>query len=138
MGACGCGDNPPREIYQVGRGQFLGLAPYLGCSYCDTGIGYDLTFLDEKGLKDWADGVPTEKIDFDEFGGTNNGLMLGCIGADELRKAARALVETQEIDGTLEEYGTIDDWLSDFGLRLLQEAFRIHLKEVAENKEKRL
>lgn len=125
---CGCGNMSPDEVFKVGKGKYLSVSTYHGCDYCSTGLAFDIHFFNEKGRKDWCDGLKPQALEFDEYGGNGGqGLMLGFVGVEELRKAAKKL------DLTLDDYESVDDWLADNGLRLLQEAFRIHLEEIAKN-----
>lgn len=130
MGACGCGDNSPDKVYRIGKGRFLGVAAYLGCSYCGTGVGFDLTFMNAAGRKLWADRIKVETLEFAENPADGSSLMLGCVGLDELREAAAKMQADKRMERGFRGFRTVEDWLDEHGLELLQEAFRIHLMKL--------
>lgn len=136
MGACGCADNAPDEIYRIGRGKYIAVASYHGCDYCDTGIGYDIRFFNEEGRKLWAHGLKSKPILFDEDGVYDSGLMLGCVGLRELKEGAKTLIAEKRIGNKFTGYRNVADWLDDNGLELLQAAFRFHLKEIQGERER--
>lgn len=129
MGACGCAENSPQKVYGLRKGCYLGVAPYLGCDYCDTGIGYDLTFMNEHGRRNWADGIPLASLEFARDPADGSSFMLGCVGINELREAAKKLRADGWMADGFKDFRSVDEWLEEYGLMLLQEAFRIHLKQ---------
>lgn len=130
MGQCGCGEQTSDRGFKQ-RGSILAVQVYDGCEYCDTGIMVMLYWFTHKSV--FLSGVPIEKApEPSEFGGNEgHGICFPLLGKDDLRAAAKELIrESGPISPRGDGYRNLDDWLADYGLRLLQEALRHKRKEV--------
>lgn len=118
MGQCGCGDLYPVAAFHIGEG-YLIVSEYWGCDYCGTSPSVDLYYFNQEGFDDFCKGMKVITPKPDQYGGLNGrGWQFTQVGKDELLKA----VKTLEGEGheTWEEYGSLADYLSDNGRRLIQ------------------
>lgn len=124
MGECGCGDWEADVIYRVKKPCIIGLRVYRGCRDCDTGVGVALDFFTPKSeyIRDCDvsyDAIP------DEYGADLPGLPLFEVG--DLIEASRTI--DSKVGNGGNDYATIQDWLYDNGLTLIQEAMAIRDKK---------
>lgn len=134
MGQCGCGDMHLIAAHRVaGTENVLAVDEYWGCRECGTPIAITLRYFDAPGWLDWgrwyhppgrdAHATPEPEMAADEYGGEEGfGWAFPLIGKAELVQAAREGEELKRV--RLEDYATLADLLSDWGLELLQEALR--------------
>lgn len=129
MGQCGCGDMNLTAAYPVaGTDAVLGIDEYWGCRECGTPLGIVVLLFDPKGREEWVE-VSGLKLgpafEAGEYGGGPAGELFGLtlpfVGQDDLVAAVREGEELKNV--RLEDYETLADLLSDWGLELLQEAF---------------
>lgn len=123
MGECGCGDLYLRRGRRVeGTEGVLAADVYQGCRYCNSPLAVRLYFFDEQGWQEWGDGVPmAETMEPDEFGGNDgHGWHVTLFGRDELVQAAREDEELSRV--RLDDYSSLADLLSEWGLHLLKRA----------------
>lgn len=120
MGACGCGESEPQQVYTVGD-FVLGIWEYHGCTYCDTPIGvavqiYTREVADRYDLLDKITG---------EFAPGPHGFaekVVPLVGRRELVAAAEEIEAEEGAVG--DEYDGLGEWLADNGLKLLERALR--------------
>lgn len=127
MSQCGCGDTDIREVHRLaGTEASIGIQKYYGCRECFEGPGVMLYLLNPKGLSDWVmPGIEAREISPDEFGGNEGrGIRVPIFEIKDLVKATQTLIDTGDI-ADMEDYAGIEDWLSDYGLAVVQEAMRI-------------
>ena len=116
MCECGCGNMNPIAAYKVG-GNVLIVDEYHGCSDCCTPIGLSLHIFSPKEAKEWLD-EPVREI-FKPMPPTSwDERYFSFVGKDELVAAAA------EFEEDYQQYDSLSDFLSDFGLRLLQSAMK--------------
>ena len=88
----------------------------------------------------WLDGAKIEKYIPDDFGGNHGfGISFGLFEVKDLEAEAKEIIakESGEIDPDGEGYTTIQDWLNDFGLVMIQGAMRRYPKRIKEEEKKR-
>ena len=120
MGECGCGDFHPYESYRLGD-YVLAIEIYKGCSYCNTGLMVGLHLFTDAEARRY-DIEAHKEFKPDEYGHSQIDLPL--IGKDDLVKAA------QKLEPEFSEYGDLMNFLSDYGLELLQNAINNRLEEL--------
>ena len=118
MGQCGCGDFSPTAVYAV-KGCDVAVEVFNGCRDCDAPIALRVNFFTKRAP--FMRGSMVERVTPDEFGA---GLpRIPIFHLDDLRQAFR---EAAPFDPTDEDnYETIDDYLADHGLRIVQRAMEI-------------
>lgn len=116
MGQCGCGDLNLDKVWRIGD-FYLVADRYMSCRDCQTPIGVMLSIFTKKEAKDW--GLKSEGKFEPENGYAEKPLPFFDVAA--LVKAA----EKCEVNKSLGEYDSLADILHDYGLELIQEAFRI-------------
>jgi hypothetical protein len=130
MGECGCGDFQPHKSLKVDE-SILSVELYDGCQDCETGLMVTLYRFTPDEARDW--GITEDDLaQFDDIGMFNIPLM----DADDLVEAYNAL-EAEGDTEPVEEYANLGDWLSDNGLRLLQEALWNRIRKTREEEDKR-
>jgi len=136
MCQCGCGEMPIEKAYALTRRCVLGIKVYEGCRDCFPGLAVDISVFNSAGVE-WLDHFEREEIDRtvkpDEYGGNGGrGIPVPIIDVECLRDQARELVKADPIKG----YRTLDAWLEEYGLALLQGAARKfsvkYAKQIAE------
>jgi hypothetical protein len=106
----------PIAAYKVG-GNVIIVDEYHGCDDCGTPLGLSLHIFSPKEAKEWLDEPVSEVFEpkpptaWDER-------CFGFVGKDELVAAAA------EFEEDYAQYDSLSDFLSDFGLRLLQSAMK--------------
>ena len=133
MCQCGCGERPVDEAYELTKHCILGVKIYDGCEGCFQGLAVDLTVYDSKSVE-WLRHLKIDKtVKPNEFGGSNPacGIPIPVIDVRALREQAR---ELEEFD-PMESRGTLDEWLEEYGLELLQGAARKFAARFAKEKE---
>jgi hypothetical protein len=132
MGQCGCGDTAPERGYQIkGTRTVVAYQVFTGCRDCDYGPGVALSFYDSPKVE-WLDGVPLEKVQPDKYGANEGrGVGVGLFDMEDLRAEARALNANEASIGPgNDQYATLEDWLYDYGQRLISGAMRRYEKRV--------
>lgn len=120
MGQCGCADFSCDAAFRIkGSKSVIAVQRYPGCQGCGTPAGVVLCFFNERGVRDWLDGVKIETVVPDEFG-SNRGIGIGIalLGAEDLVAAAKELGDGQEI----EHYSQASDFMEDAAHELIGEA----------------
>ena len=141
MGQCGCGDTCIERGYRLPDGTVVAYDVYRGCQDCNPGPGISIfAFPSAESGRMWLDEAKIEPYTPDEFGGNHgHGISFGLFDVQDLRAEAKEIVavESGEIRADEDGYTTLDDWLSDFGLMLIQGAMRRYSKRIAEEMAKR-
>lgn len=120
MGTCGCGEYFPSMQYSI-RGCVVGIVLYPGCDYCQDMIGVDPYFYTKD--SEFIGGHETRKVTPDEYGG-EGAQAIPIFAVEDIREAAKRIAAP--IDPNKEDaYETLDEWLADHGLEVLQSAIRI-------------
>lgn len=119
MGQCGCGDYTPVRQYAV-RGCVVGLEIYPGCDECADQVEVALHFFTPGSA--FTQDSDTVSVKPDEYGACLPGVPVLSVG--DLRAAVKAM-EVQYDPADPDGYETLDDYLHDHGLRILQEAIRL-------------
>lgn len=138
MGECGCGNWDIQKAYRLADGSVMAWHEYRGCAYCHTGPGYSLMFFpDEK--SEWLEDAVIENAPKPDESGGNGGIGISWEVLDvyDMRRAAR---EMEDKNGDFEHFGSLDDWLEEHGLELLQTAMRKRderHREIEEQRKKR-
>jgi len=126
MGQCGCGDFSPEEVVKFGN-HILAIEIYPGCDDCETGLISTLHVFTPEYAADWRL-EPEKEFKPDQYGQAQIDIPL--MGKEDLIEALNKIRE--EVDP--EEYDNFEDFLQDYGLRLLQEAFFIRRKKTKQNR----
>ena len=119
MCECGCGEYCPAKEYSI-RGCVVGIELYPGCRDCDTGLAIVPHFF-----KKGSPFVMTEKpqsVTPDEDGACLP--MIPIFDVEDL-KAAFKEQDCQYDPTDADGYATLDDYLDDYGLSILQKAIEI-------------
>lgn len=133
MGQCGCGDSRIDHAYELPSGNVVAYDVYHGCSSCHAGPAVSVSVFDNRNAI-WLDGVKIEKLTPTEDGGNDGrGIGIAFFEVSDLIAAAK------EIGGTsLEEdedgYPSVEDWLADNGLRMMQDAMYLFTERIAKQK----
>lgn len=119
MGQCGCGDYAPVKQYKI-KGCVVGVEIYPGCDYCTDQVSVAIhLFTPSSPFVGWQD---TKTVMPDEYGANIPAIPVLSVG--DLRAAFKAM--DYQYDPTDEDgYETLDDYLQDYGLRIVQEAIRL-------------
>lgn len=120
MGVCGCGEYIPSMQYAI-RGCVVGIVVYPGCDYCEDMIGVDPYFY-TKGSEFIVD-HETRKVTPDEYGGEGSAA-IPIFAVQDIREAAKRIGDPIH-PGDEDSCQTLDEWLDEYGLQLLQDAIRI-------------
>ena len=116
MGSCGCGDINPISAFRVG-GNIMIIDEYNGCKDCGTPIGLTIHLFSPKEAMQYLD-KPVSEV-FKTLPPTSwDERSFGFVGRDELVAAAA------EFENDYRQYDSLSDFLSDFGLNLLQAAMK--------------
>lgn len=129
MCQCGCGDTNLEKGYELPDGTIVAYDIYRGCRDCNPGPGISIyAYPNRKAGRMWLSGVKIEKYTPDEFGGNHGfGISFGLFEVEDLAAEANEIVSTESgpIDPDSEDsYETVEAWLEDFGLRMVQGAMR--------------
>jgi hypothetical protein len=137
MGQCGCGDTSIDQAFKLPSGIILATDVYRGCRECHEGPGVSVyVYPSRKAGRMWLDGIKAEAFVPDEYGGNSGkGIAVGLFEVRDLREAARG-IDAKIGDGE-NDYATIDDWLHDFGLQMVQDAMSIFRKRTATGRKKK-
>ena len=133
MCQCGCAEKPFAEAFQItGSKVTIAYQIFPGCGDCDYGPGVAFSLFDSPKVE-WLDGVRIQKIKPDEYGANEGiGISVGLLDLQDLRKAAKELwAEAQIRPGDDNHYASLDDWLCDYGQRMLENAARLYMERVA-------
>ena len=125
MGQCGCGDLSIDKAFQLPKGIVVAYDIYRGCGECHAGPGVSIYIYPNK-KSEWLEGVKIESFTPSEDGGdSGNGIPISFFEVSDLANAAKAIGETKlSRDG----YRSVEDWLSDYGLQMMQDAMRLFAK----------
>ena len=131
MGACGCGERPFERGYRVkGTKAIVAYQVFRGCEDCDYGPGVSISFFDRKGI--WLEGAPIETVTPDEYGSHQGyGVGVGLFDMRDLEAAAKELTTEADIGPGDDQYASLEDWLHDYGQRLITEAMILYSKRRA-------
>jgi hypothetical protein len=134
MGQCGCGDTSIDKGYVFPNGTVVAYDIYRGCRDCNPGPGISIyAYPSRRAGRMWLSGVEIEKYKPDEYGGNGGyGISFGLFEVEDLIAEAKELVavESGEIDPDGDGYATIQDWLHDYGLLMVQGAMRRYCKRI--------
>lgn len=121
MCQCGCGEFGTEKAYKLPSGEVIAYGIYEGCSDCFAGPGISI-YAYPDATSEWIEDTPIEDYKPDEFGGNHgHGISLSFFEVRDFIKAA------QEIGGTsLDEdgYNSVEDWLEENGLEMMQKAMK--------------
>ena len=112
MGTCGCNEIQNARGFKVGD-KILAVEVYPGCELCNTGIAVMLYLFTPEEAEDYLIAVDDNAFEPDRWG--NIMVTIPLIEPDDLPEALSGLPP-------MEHYGNIQDWLSDNGRELLQNA----------------
>jgi hypothetical protein len=141
MGQCGCGDTHIEKGYELPDGTVLAYDIYHGCKDCNPGPGISIyAYPSRESGRMCLHGVKIEKFEPSEFGGNEGrGISFGLFEVQDLMAEAKEIVaiESGEIGPDEDSYATIQDWLHDFGLEMVQGAMRRYAKRIEEERRRR-
>lgn len=124
MCQCGCTEYPVEHAYRLTDRCILGVKVYMGCRECFPGLAVDLSVYNSAKVE-WLEhlqGKIDDSVKPSEYGGTNGacGIPIPLIDVDSLKEQALEM----GADESIEEYGSLTDWLADEGFELLNGAAR--------------
>lgn len=131
MCECGCGDFRIDRGFRLPDGTELTYRIYHGCQECFGGPGVDISVFTPG--NPWTQDCDLVEFKPTEDGGTEAdnkqarvGIPIALFEVQDLRSAAKEIEakEGAEIGPGDEQYATLDDWLYDFGLEMVQVALR--------------
>src|SRR4051812_4848038 len=126
MCQCGCGEFPVENAYELPDGQVVGYGIYRGCADCNPGPGISIyVYPDRK--SEWLEQAEIEPYEPSEFGGNGgSGISFGLFEVEDLQAEAKDLTDGEgaTIGRGRDQYRNIEDWLEDYGLRMVQGAMR--------------
>lgn len=127
MGQCGCGDVPVENAFKLPSGEVIGYFVYRGCDECFAGPAIDI-FVYPNAKSEWVRDAKIESYKPDEYGGNGgHGIPIALFEVRDLIEAAKKIGGTElSKDG----YESVEDWLSDYGLQMMQDAMRLFEKRV--------
>jgi len=134
MCQCGCGEFPVTEAYRLPKGQVIGIGIYRGCSDCFAGPGIVVyVYPSKRAGKEWLEGAKMQDYKPDEYGGNHGcGISLSFFEARDLAEAAKQI--GTELSGEGWEM-TIEEWLEENGLQMMQDAMRLFEQRCKEREE---
>lgn len=132
MCQCGCGDTNLEKGYELLGGTVVAYDIYRGCRDCNPGPGISIyAYPNRKVGRMWLSGVKIEQYTPDEFGGNHGyGISFGLFEVEDLIAEAKEIVATESGEVGLlkdedeDDYLSLEDWLSDYGLMMVQGAMR--------------
>ena len=128
MGQCGCGETNVERAFKLPTGVVVAYDIYHGCDECFAGPGVTV-FVYTDDTSEWLESAKIEKYEPDEYGGNRGtGIPISFFEVRDLIEAAKNIggVELNEDDG----YESVDGWLEDYGLQMMQDAMRIFEKRI--------
>lgn len=126
MCECGCGEFEAHKAVLVGD-NVIAFEIYQGCDSCDTGIIFTAHIFTKEEAEHWLINTSDLKqFKPDEFGHAQIDFPL--IGKDDVVKWAKEH-EIDENGNTIEDYMSLEDYLEDRGLEMLQGGLRNRLAE---------
>lgn len=133
MCRCGCGEFPVTEAYHLPKGDVIGIGIYEGCADCFVGPGISVyVYPSRRSGKEWLEGAKTQDYKPDEYGGNSgSGISLSFFEVRDLVAAAK------EIGTQLHGEGwemTVEEWLEENGLQMMQDAMKLFKTRVNELK----
>lgn len=132
MGHCGCGDTCLDKAYKLPDGKILAYQIYQGCSKCFAGPGVAF-YAYPDGKSPWLRLVKPEAFEPSEEGGNSGyGISIGLFEVEDLLAEAKHLEQQGRVGADEDDYATVQDWLGDFGLELIQGAMRRFQKRIAQ------
>jgi len=131
MCQCGCGEFPVTQAYRLPKGQVVGIGIYRGCSDCFAGPGIAVyVYPSKRAGKEWLEGAKMEDYKPDEYVGNHGrGISLSFFEVRDLIEAAKAIGTRLEGDGW---EMTIEEWLEENGLQMMQDAMELFERRIAE------
>ena len=121
MCQCGCGDTNIDKGFRLPSGEIVAYDVYHGCAECFAGPGVTFyVYPNKKAI--WLEGVDIEKYQPDENGGNQGGgIAVSFFEVNDLVEAAKEIGDTEL---NAQGYDSVEDWLSDFGLDMMQKAMQ--------------
>lgn len=133
MGQCGCGELPVENAYKLPSGEVIGIAIYRGCDDCHAGPAVDV-FVYPDAKSEWVRDAKIEKYKPDEYGGNHGrGIPISFFEVRDLVAAAKEI--GTQIRGEDWEM-SVEEWLEENGLQMMQDAMRLFEKRVEELKKR--
>ncbi len=130
MGQCGCGEVLIENAYELPSGEVVGYYVYRGCDECHAGPAVDIFIYPDK-KSEWVRDAKIEKYKPTEYGGNEGrGIPIAFFEVRDLIEAAKKIGGTK-FDATA-GYESVEDWLEDYGLQMMQDGMRIFEKRVEE------
>lgn len=124
MGQCGCGETNPERGFKLPSGAVVAYDIYRGCDGCFRGPAVSV-YVYNNGKSEWLRHAKVEPYKPDEYGGNHgHGICFGLFEVSDLRAEAVELTKEGSIGRRQDQYASLDDWLEDYGLRLIQGAMR--------------
>lgn len=142
MGQCGCGDSGVERAYRLRPGVILGYRLYRGCRDCFAGPAVDITIWNS-GRNMFLDGLKIEEGPKpDEYGGDGGmGLAFPLFEVEDIIAQLTEMQITRDIDKSGRTgYPTVEEWMEDYGLEMLQGAlrrFQERMRKMKEDQESR-
>jgi hypothetical protein len=126
---------PVTEAYRLPKGDVIGIGFYRGCDDCFAGPGISVyVYPSKRAGKEWLEGAKMEDYKPDEFGGNGgSGISLSFFEVRDLVAAAKEI--GTEIRGEDWEM-TVEEWLDENGLEMMQKAMRLFEKRIEELRKK--
>src|SRR5690348_11789267 len=141
MGECGCGETCVETAVRLPDGVIVGHDVYHGCPECFRGPAFAI-YIYPNDKSEWLRHSKIEEFVPDEYG--RNHRYVVSVGLFEVTDLRAAAAESCKEGGTIgrgrNQYANLDDWLDDFGLRMVQDAmskFTQRMAELDKKKEKR-
>lgn len=135
MCQCGCGEFPVTNGYQLPDGKVVGYGVYRGCEDCYAGPGVSFYVFPNK-KSQWLREAKIEPYKPDEDGGNKGyGISVSFFEVRDLREA----LKTMEPLYKNSEFGdqTLDEWIEENGLEMMQKAMKMFAKRCGEMQEGR-
>lgn len=124
MGQCGCGEVPIENAVKLPKGEVVAYHVYRGCADCFSGPGISI-YVYPNTKSEFLEHAKIDDFTPDEFGGNHGyGISFGLFEVKDLCAESVELQKEARIGRGRDDYRSLDDWLSDYGLRLIQGAMR--------------
>jgi hypothetical protein len=132
MCQCGCSNPYIEHAYELPNRQVVAYDVYHGCDQCFSGPGLNIYVYPNK-KSEWLRSAKIEQFKPDEYGGDGgSGIAINFFEVTDLKAEANEMEQQGCTIGPADnQYATLQDWLDDFGLDLIQGAMRRFQKRMA-------
>lgn len=128
MGQCGCGETNIEKGFTLPSGVVVAYHVYRGCPDCFSGPGISVYIYPNK-KSEWLQHAKLEPFTPDEYGGeSGHGIPISFFEVKDLIASAKQIGGTEMSE---DGYETVEDWLYDNGLEMMQDAMVRFRKRMA-------